>query len=204
MSILRAIFCSFLVAAAIGASSVAAECRDTGIDPAAVDRLINADDVAALDAAFTRVGAKDAAYVAVYRNRRLALSPGAAEGARFLRGLPKTQADLKRVHLLTTTREVCDHPVIAETVYGMFSTAARVVHEQGKSHKALFDVVALAEGDMASSAKGAVDWLLETDPAGTLAAVRALPEATRTGMCHGSDPRKLKTEDALAQCRSEM
>lgn len=181
-----------------------AQCYDTGINPKTVEKLLGAADVAALDAALKRVGAGDVAIMAVYRKRRLALNPVDAEEVRFLRSLPKTASDAKRLVLLTATTDICELPEVAAIVYGMYNTAAKIIKKQGKSHRALIDASVVAEAELADTAWPAFDWLLENDTKLTLSALRILPEADRTRICHGQDPRKVSEKNALEQCRSGL
>lgn len=180
------------------------QCRDTGIDAKGAEKLVAAGDVAALDAAFRRVGAKDPAMVALYRARRYALNPTETEGTRFLNGLPKTAEDLKRVSLLAQTTDICELPEVSEAVYGMFTTAAQIAQKLGKSHRAVMAVVALADHQMSGNALPAIDWMLDNDRKRAVVALRGLPEADRMKICHGKDPKTLKEQQVLEECRSGL
>jgi hypothetical protein len=204
MRTFRAIAVLVVLAMFILVPAVSGQCRSTGIDVKGVEKLVAAGDVAALDGAFRRIGAKDPAMVALYRARRYALNPTDAEGARFMNGLPKTAEDLKRISLLAQTTDVCELPEVSEAVYGMFTTAAQIAQKLGKSHRTVMATVALADQQMEGNALPAIDWMLDNDRKPAVAALRGLPEKDRMKICHGKDPKSLKEQQILEECRSGM
>jgi hypothetical protein len=209
MNTLRAIACwltlAFLVLLARGVTSIAsADCPDATIDIRAVQGLIGAEDVAALDALFAKCNAREPALVAVYRKRRLALRPTDDEERTYLRSLPTTKADVRRIYELTHCRDISEDPRIADVVYGMFGTAADLVKKHGTYHRRFITLCVLTDGEVGESAWNAFDWLLEHDTDRTVAALRSLPKDVRTRICNAHDPRDLTKREAATRCRSGL
>ena len=192
------------VVLALLVSNASADCPDANVDIDIVKGLLAATDVASLDAQYAKCDARDPAIDAVYRKRRLALEPTKEEEQRYLRSLPKTGAALSRIYELTSTRDICEDPLIIDVVYNMFDTAAALVKKHGSDHGRFIQLCDLTDGEMGEVAWPAFDWLLKNDTARTVAALRSLPKAERTRICHGNDPKTLSARKAAKRCRSEL
>ena len=186
------------------ASGAGNEDTDRPIDVKAAQSLLYAKDLASLDRSFRGLARTDPALVAIYRTRRLRLNPVPAEERRWLRAMPRTARDLRWIYALTYADEIKDDPLVTDVVYEMFGTASSLVQKHGRLHREFIELCTFTTGELAEAAWPMFDWLLEHDPAKTVAALRRLPAETRKRLCKGTDPIDLSEQEAVRECRSEL
>lgn len=188
----------------LGSMVVPGAQSDPPIDTPLVKKLLAAPTIGALDALYRECPPIDAAYRAIYRQRRLTLSRTRSEELRFLETMPSTEEELSRIYQLTDPSEILEDPGIIEVVYEMFGTAAELVHKHGKFHKEFIYLVYMTDGEIGEIAWPEYDGLLNLDPRKTLEALQKLPVEIGRTFCRGIDPKVLSLPEAQQKCHSEL
>ena len=170
---------------------------------ASIQLLIDATTVPQLDRDFRTVeGDRHPALRALYRQRRLALSPTTEEEARFLESLPRSRDEVISVNSLLDERPLSENVLVQRTVYGMVHQAAELAHRHHTAHQRVFELCLWSDGEIAEITWDDCRWLLEQDPEESLAAFKRLPPADLKRVCDPPDVSNFTPRDAVAKCIS--
>lgn len=173
-------------------------CED--FEAEAAQRMIAASTVRQLDDAFTAARHRDLPLIALYRSRRLALNPTAAEELRYFRALPKSEDELFCVYRLTDPGPMGNAPAVDETVYAMFDRAAAIARKHELGYTRVLRLALWADGELAAGAWGWYDAIMRDDRARLVAAIRKLPAGEQRRLC-GGVVRSLPARAIAERCR---
>ena len=171
----------------------------------AVLRLLDAGDVAAIEAAFAEAP-HDRPFETVRRSRILDLAPTPESEARYLEMLPRTEAELFDLRDLLTGEPLRDEPRAFGIVDALFERGAKLVPRHPEFHRAFLEACEHADGDaaLAELACSTLDQLLGADTPATAAALRETPLEFRLRLCGGEDPVQLSDAEVVAACSSGL